>query len=525
MIKNRCRLIPSLGAFAGGVLGVAFLPTTIALADNYDVVLDPSSTETVSGLYGQFLNIAPVVEGSVQGSGLFDYVDTTTGQKIGTFEAEESVTHVGRDHAEYLVTQDVSGTPGIGTGDVPAPGSVIDISTVGNTETIYSALTSPAGDVVSDHRVYANGHATSIHTSYDAAHGLGDDSLGNQPIYLADHSSFVPTVTNGEQLTSINGLPPLDVDVQGNQEFNLLGPDGTSVVGSFDAVQTNTSDFFGNYTEALLVTNDVLGTPGTDLTQPGAVPAVGSIFNVFYYGSDDHYYIYSDLASPSADGNDAISDYRVHPNGDVSTVHTNFEATQVLSTHSILLPSENYQFVPTGTEEYWGVNGLPPADVSVQGYQQFDVYDPNHVLIGTFDADVTTEMKSGDRASEALLVTNVSTTPGTGPGETLPPVGSVIEDYTDSGRETIYSDLTSPSGNQISEYVVNGFGREHEVHTNVDFAAGLNHDNFFDPFVAADADPSAAAASVDPSAGAFAGALLDPFPHIEGALHLLAGLF
>jgi hypothetical protein len=511
MLKNRCRLSHSLGAFAGGLLGVAFLPTTIASADNYDVVLDPSSTETVSGLYGQFLNTAPVLEGSVQGSGLFGYVDTTTGQTVGKFEADESVTHVGREHAEYLVTQDITGTSDTGTGDVPAPGSVIDISSVGNTETIYSDLASPSGDIVSDNRVYASGRVTPIHTHYDAAQGLYNDSLGNQPIQLADHDTIAPVTSDSEQLTAINGLPPLDVDVQGNQEFNLLGPDGTSVVGSFDAVQTNTSDFVGNYTEALLVTQDVSGTPGTD---PGDVPAVGSIFNVLYYGSDDHYFIYSDLASPSGD---AISDYRIHPNGDESAIHTHFDATQAMSTHSIVLPAENYEIVPTGSEVYSNVNGLPPADVSVQGYQQFTVEDPTtHTPIGTFDADVTTALKSGDRASEALLVTNdVSGTPGTGFND-IPPVGSVIEDYTDSGRETIYSDLTSPSGNQISEYVVNGFGGEHAVHTNADFAAGLANNQFFDPLPAA---------SVDPSAGVSADALLDPFPHLEGALHLLASLF
>ena len=511
MLKNRCRLTHSLGALAGGLLGAAFLPTSIASADTYDVVLDPSSSETVSGLYGQFLNTAPVLEGSVQGTGLFDYVDTTTHQTVGTFEAEESVTQVGRDHVEYLVTQDITGTPGTGAGDVPAPGSVIDISTQENNETIYSALASPSGDVVSDNRVYASGRVTPIHTHYDAAQGLYNDSLGSKPIHLADHYTIAPVTPDSEQLTAINGLPPLDVDVQGNQEFNLLGPDGTSVVGSFDAVQTNTSDFVGNYTEALLVTQDVSGAPGTD---PGDIPAVGSIFNVLYYGSDDHYFIYSDLASPSGD---AISDYRIHPNGDESAIHTHFDATQALSTHSIVLPAENYEIVPTGSEVYSNVNGLPPADVSVQGYQQFTVEDPTtHTPIGTFDADVTTELKSGDRASEALLVTNdVSGAPGIGPND-IPPVGSVIEDYTDGGRETIYSDLTSPSGDKISEYVVNGFGGEHAVHTNVDFAAGLNHDNFFDPFVAASADPSAAVP---------ADTLLDPFPHVEAALHFLTSLF
>lgn len=510
MIDYRRQVTHSLGALAGGLLGAVFLPASIASADTYEVVPDLGSVETLSGFYGQFINTAPVVEGSVQGSSLYDYVDVTTGHTVGTFEAEESVTQVGRDHVEYQVTQDMSGTPGTGAGNAPAPGSVIEISNVGNTETIYTALTSPSGDKVSEVRVNPNGHITSVHTDYDVAKGLADDSLGNKPIDLADHYSIVPFAANSEQLTAVNGLPALDIDVQGAQEFNFVDPSGATV-GSFDAVQANTSDFVGNYTEALLVTQDISGTPGTD---PGDVPAVGSIFNVFYYGSDDHYYIYSDLASP--DGN-AISDYRIHPNGDESPIHAHLDATQAVSTHSIVLPTENYEIVPVSTETYSGVNGLPPADVSVQGYQQFAVEDPTtHAQIGIFDADVTTDLKSGNRASEALLVMNdVSGTPGTGPSD-IPPVGSVIEDYTDGGRETIYFDLTSPSGNQISEYVVNAFGREHPVHTNVDFAAGLNHEQFFDPFVAASGDPSAALP---------ADTLLDPFPHVEAALHLLASLF
>ncbi len=511
MTRIQCRLTHSLGALAGAVLGAVVFPATIASADVYDVVLDPSSTEQVTGFYGQFLNTAPVLEGSVEGSGLYDYVDMNTGQTVGTFTARESVTQVGDHHDEFLVLQDMSGSPGTADGDVPAPGSIIDISASGNTETIYSALTSPSGDVVSDYRVYANGRVEPIHANYDAAQHLWDNSLGTKPIDLADHYSIVPVIPDGEQLTAINGLPPLDVDVPGTQEFNFVDPDG-NIVGSFDGVQANTSDFIGNYTEALLVTQDTLGTPGVD---PGDVPAVGSIFNVFYYGSDDHYYIYSDLASP--DGN-AISDYRIHPNGDESPIHTHFDAAQATSTHNIMLPSENYEIVPTSPEVYSGVNGLPPADVSVQGYQQFIVEDPTtHAQIGIFDADVTTAMKSGNRASEVLLVMNdVSGTSGTGPND-IPPVGSVIEDYTDGGRETIYSDFTSPSGNQISEYMINGFGREHAVHTNVDFAAGLNHDQFFDPM--------AAASVADPSAGVPADALLDPFPHVEAALHLLAALF
>src|ERR1700760_190709 len=102
MTKIHCRSMHSLVALAGGLLSAATLPATIASADVYVVVPNPGSVETVTGFYGQFLNTAPVLEGSVEGHGLYDYVDLTTGQTIGTFTANESTKHVGDHHDEFL---------------------------------------------------------------------------------------------------------------------------------------------------------------------------------------------------------------------------------------------------------------------------------------------------------------------------------------------------------------------------------------------------------------------------------------
>ena len=81
--RPRRRITRTLGAAAGGLLGVAFLPAAVALADDWDIVAAPDSTETVTGIYGDgfadFYLVSPAVQGSIQGNQEFEYTDTTTG--------------------------------------------------------------------------------------------------------------------------------------------------------------------------------------------------------------------------------------------------------------------------------------------------------------------------------------------------------------------------------------------------------------------------------------------------------------
>ena len=539
---KRRHITRTLGAAVGGILGAAYLPAAFAFADDYTIVLDPSSTETVTGLYG-LVNVTapPAVQGSVQGYGLYDYVDTTTHQTVGTFDGFESAADLnGNEDQVFQVTSDVTGTPGTGPGEIPYNGSVLAFETEGRDETIYSDLTSPSGgsDVVTQTKVTPYGSTTRPDPNIDASKGLPDHSLGNATVPLADHYNIVPVTPDAEQFTAINGfLPPDDVVSQGNQVFDFVGPTGT--VGSFDAVETNTADLFGNYSEALLVTSDVTGTPGT---APGDVPPPGSIFNILYYTGGGTHDIYSDL--PSTNGN-VISDTLVNAHGQhANSTLYDVDAEKALDLQKFEVPSGNYSMVPTTNEipfqDISGVNGLPPYDVAVQGYEQFNIDDPSGTQIGLVDTDVTDILRSNGGFSEALIVTNDVS------GTNDPPVGSVFDMITGrGGNYLIYSDIPSQNGGDvIKEYSVNPTsGAAHAVHTTVDLAAGLNHDQFVDPFTlsgvapadATGADLSALASSVDPS-GAItpdsvtdpllnSGALLDAFPHLEAALQFLTGLF
>lgn len=102
------------------------------------------------------------------------------------------------------------------------------------------------------------------------------------------------------------------------------------------------------------------------------------------------------------------------------------------------------------------MNGLPPRDVQVQGYQRFAVYDPQGVEQGSFDAIVTNQWDLLGFYSRAIMVTEVvDGRAGTQLGE-VPPAGSVLNYvyFGDSGFGTSYWSLPSPSGAEISYQIL-----------------------------------------------------------------------
>jgi len=92
------------------------------------------------------------------------------------------------------------------------------------------------------------------------------------------------------------------------------------------------------------------------------------------------------------------------------------------------------------------VNGLPPREVEIQGYQQFDVYDSAGAPLGTVDADVFRQWDLLNVQTEALLITG-----STGTGD-VPPVGSVFNFvyFGKTGFGTAHSVTPSTSGDIIS---------------------------------------------------------------------------
>ena len=68
-----------LWAAAGGLLGAAFLPAAVAVADDYTI--SPAGPETVTDFYGigtnGFQQTPPALSTSVDGTRLYDWTDVT----------------------------------------------------------------------------------------------------------------------------------------------------------------------------------------------------------------------------------------------------------------------------------------------------------------------------------------------------------------------------------------------------------------------------------------------------------------
>jgi hypothetical protein len=454
---NRRRITRALGVAAGGLLGSAFLPMAVAVADDYEIIPVPSSTETLTGVYGLENTAPPAESGSIQGTQKFEVYDTTTQQQVGTFDADESnsIDINGDTNTELLVTHDLSGTPGTAAGDVPAAGSVFDTYTYAGGEFgyVYSDLpsTTPTETVTT-----ADYGDFPFSSTYDALAGeSGDTAL--PAITLAGGDTIV--ASGPETFTAVSGAAPYDSDIQGTQLFDVANSAGT-VIGSFTGDVTTTADAAGTTTEAILVTGD--GHSGTVGTAAGDIPAVGSVFDSIDYDDGPTPQVYSDLVSPTG-GADLVSETDTTLFGNVS-IPTSFDAVAAES-DAATIPFDGGDITPTGTETFTGINGLPPADVAIQGTQEFGINDSAGT--GTFDADVTTTSTTVyGETTETLLVTSAS-------GD-APAAGSVIDvaDY-GSGFETVYADVLSATGSStITDTVVTPFG-DFALPTTFDVASAL----------------------------------------------------
>jgi hypothetical protein len=437
-----------LGTAAGGLLGAAFLPAAVAFADDYTI--DPTGTETITGLYGTGLGSAdtapPAVAGTLQGHQTFSDTDTMT-DTTGSFEGDESTVTdgFGDTNSEVVVT------PSSGT-DAPPVGSVFDTYTYndGSQENIYSAIPNASGgDTITDTMVTPYGSST-VPITFDAADVSVADASG---VPLSGGDNFVPDSAT-ENLISVNGIPPIDMVLQGHEHFDVDNAAGTSV-GTFAGDEATTADVVGTNTEAVLVTKDLTGTDD---------PPAGSVFNTIDFGGDENYY--SDIVSTDGGAN-TITDTLVTPFGDY-TIPVTFDAAAAETPVSVDLPDGD-DISPVGTEIHNGVNGLPPVDVGIQGQQEFDLLSSSGTE--TFEADETKTMDLFGDITQTLLVTS---------GTNDLPTGSVIETVTlGSGFENIYSDIASTTASEdaYTDTLVTPFG---DVNIPVDFdlATGLAADLF-----------------------------------------------
>ena len=389
------------------------MPSPTLTLNGYKIV--PNSPETVTSFYRQWTYL-PGTPSLIQGKQQFDVIDPKTGTKVGAFDALVS-RGAGYNYTELLVTANGGTNVGTGAGQVPPVGSLISQFNLGPFGSAYSAMPSTSGDIASLKLLTPFGNIP-LPIPFDGAAGIADRTVDNRPGRFANSYYIAPADPNGETFTGTSGVLPLFTTVQGHQTYNVYNSAGEAV-GSFEGDFTTTADIIAHYTQAIRVTSN----DGTNVgTEPGQVPPVGSVYNVVYAGDDQHYFLYSSLPSPSGD---VISLIDVNPKRVTNAGLTFLNASTPPFTPT-LTGANGHTFVPTSPLQPVGVNGLPPREVQVQGYQQFDVFDSAGNKIGSVDADVFTQWDLFGVRSDALLITKVTDgTAGTAAGD-VAPVGSIF---------------------------------------------------------------------------------------------------
>lgn len=451
------RQLPGAAATASEVAALDASP--VLVLNGYHVV--PTSTVNVVSLYGMFTHW-PSFAGVVQGTQSFSLVDPVTGEVVGSFNAlvgknnsfagslRDQLNPAGTQRTvftEIVVTEVLSGTPGAEAGQIPPVGSVI--SSIGDPrlQTVYWAMPTETGYSVAFKFITPFG-TFSIPMPYNAAKGLTDDEYINAPMALAQGFYIAPETPSTQTLISASGFSPLFTAIQGRQTFSVYDLNGNPV-GNFEGLVTTTSDLTGIHTKAILVTaNDGGPDVGVDV---GQVPPVGTVYNVIYLWSDKTYILYTSKPSTPRD---LISTKVVTPFGPSWTISL-LNASSPPPIESYKVPA-GYTFVPVSDLQPIGVNGLPPREVIVQGYQRFDVYDQTGTKVGSFDADVSRQWDNEGGHSEAILVTNVTDgTPGVTAGA-IPPVGSVFNfaHFGLPGFSVFNSAMPGPQGDLVANVIV-----------------------------------------------------------------------
>lgn len=495
-----------LGVAAGGLLGVALAPAAFAFADdlygNYD--FKPTSPFEVEdgGTRNFLVEVPPAAQGSVQGTEDFSVTDPNGS---GTFVGDVTNTTdiFGNTNQEILVTDPT------GSG-APPDGSLFDTYTyTSGIKVIYTDIPGTGGHDTVTYTWDTPFGNFNIPTSYDAL------ALTKPVDFTLGNETFTPTGT--ETIDGVNGIPPADYDLLGTQTFDVTGG------GTVTADIANSSDIAGNTTQDMLITQS------SDPNLP-----VGSVVDYFYSGSNSSSYnVYTDI--PTANG-DKITD-TIHSTFGTFNVPTTFDAAKGLADvlnggslgQEISVPG-GFDITPTGPGTIVGIDGIQPEDIDVQGTQQFDWVDGSQT--GTFDANVAqSAIIFGNTTQDQYVVTD--STGG------APPDGSVFEVYNyGHGYETVYSDIVNGNGpghNLITDTIVTPFGHfnipdsydaaaVYAADTSQNFPDAASHAGIFADLLNS-LDPSAAASSIDPAAGVDAASMIDPMPHVDALVNLLAGLF
>ncbi|MHA0286427.1 hypothetical protein ACXYX3_08230 [Mycobacterium sp. C3-094] len=391
----------------------------------------PVGEPTITSFYGKY-TMVPAFPGVLQGKQDFDLVDPTTGDTVATISGLVAMNNdIGSGNRSLqIVVLDVKNVAegyeqGVDNKDIPPDGSIFAVVTNGRGGTQYSALAQDGKDVVTYKYITRFGsfrmNPDPFRINYSGADFLTDYEGINRPIHTQDGYYIKPVTDDTLNFTGFVGYEPLFNAIQGTQKFGVYKEGTDELMGTFDGVATVTSDFWGTTSEAIIVTS----TDGASGVNAGDIPPVGTVYNIIYWKDEFSYALYYSKPQEGKDITKTLLISQTRKGQVVDELPLNFNASDEPDRDEYTVG--DYTFKPTSDIIYTGVNGLPPREVIVQGYQQFDVYSKG-VKIGTVDADVSTQWDISRGYSKAILVTDVNSSVngvGTGKGE-VPPVGSIF---------------------------------------------------------------------------------------------------
>lgn len=417
--------------------------TPTLVLDGYNIVA--ASTAIIEQFTGRWA-YWPGQPNMLQGRQDFNIVDPTSKEILGSFSAlvtSGDPTSIGARYVEMLVTANDGVNVGTGAGQTPPVGSLISEFSLGGFGFSYASMPSESGDKVSV-KIKTPFMSIPIPLTYDASEGIADHTFDNRPMYLTNGYSIKPADPDAETITGAIGFLPLFNSIQGVQEFGVFDSEGNQV-GSFTGNFTTTSDTLGISTQAIqVIANDGINVG----TGAGQTPPVGTVYNVAYFWGDENFLIYSSMPQ-GPDKSDIM--LKFSSNSKVTDLEnlpltlasfSKFDASHEPAMKSLTAPG-GQKFVATSEIIPVGVNGLPPRDVQIQGYQQYDVYDFLGRKIGTVDAQVENQWDAFGVHSQSILITEVTSgTAGSSPLQ-VPAVGTVMN-FVDSGAGIGFSDSVTP---------------------------------------------------------------------------------
>jgi hypothetical protein len=156
-----------------------------------------------------------------------------------------------------------------------------------------------------------------------AAGGLLAAAFLPVAVAFADSYEYEPddtinTSDPGETVSSVGGVSPIFVTINGTQLWDVVDTSSTSstpdVVGAFQADETTLNSILGITNEQVVVTEDYTDNPLTSAaySAPAEEPTVNSVFDTLNFGSGFEN-IYTDVYSSSGD---TVTDTLDTPLGD-----------------------------------------------------------------------------------------------------------------------------------------------------------------------------------------------------------------